>query len=231
MSPAQAMLDCVHSHSTGDSKMGVVLSTGVDTIQSDMTEVGSGYSDLSSAISSIRGCGSYGMPRCSGTNQSAGMGGALVMLANAETSADVGQAILVESDGEPNADSICTSSNYETWGWRPELHDLCDAMVTTKTTCTTSHHRTTCTESTVQGQPTVSDYTNWADAYGADAEASDIDIYTVYYGSGSTGETYMEDHVRAGNGFSLTTPDASEMTDAFEDICQAYVGSAVGMVF
>ncbi len=228
---AQALLDCVHDRSSGDSKIGIVLFTGVDTVQSEMLEVESGYTTLRSTIAAIRGCGSSGMPACSGTNQSAGMGGALVMLENAATPDGVGQVILVESDGEPNADSICTSSNYTATGWRPRLKTLCSALATTKTTCTGSGARRKCTTTTTQSQPTEANYQTWADSYVSEAEASDIDIYTVYYGSEAAGVAYMADHVAAGDGFSLTAPTASQMDDAFEDICEAYTGSSAGMVF
>lgn len=228
---AQALLDCVQSGSTGDSKMGIVLFTGVDTVLSEMLEVGTDYSELSAAISSIRGCGSSGMPRCSGTNQAAGLGGALAMLATAETPEDVGQAILLESDGEPNANSICASYYYTGVGWRPDLEAFCAELVTTRTTCTGHGWRRRCTTSTVQGQPSLSDYQDWADQYVAEAETAGVDVYGVYYGSDSSGINYMQNHVVAGDGFLLATPSAEDMADAFDDICQAYVSAGAGMVF
>jgi Flp pilus assembly protein TadG len=228
---AQALLDCIHSRASGDSRMGIVLFTGVDTVRTPMLEVGNDYATLSAAISGVRGCGSTGMPACSGTNQAAGMGGALVMLDTVETPEGVGRAILVESDGEPNADSICVASNYTSAGWRPTLRDLCSTLTTTSTVCTGSGRRRTCVTRTTQRQPTEADYTTWSDAYKASSEAAGTDIYTVYYGSDAAGVDWMQAHVRAGDGFSLVTPTAAAMDDAFEDICQAYVGTAAGLMF
>jgi Flp pilus assembly protein TadG len=225
---AQALLDCVHERSTGESRIGIVLFTGVDTVRAPMLEVGADYTELSSRIAGIRGCGSTGMPACSGTNQAAGIGGALAMLATADTPEGVGQAALVMSDGEPNADAICDASNYTGAGWRPDLQSLCAELGTT-TRCTGSGRRRTCTTS--QSQPTEATYAAWADDYVDASEAADIDVYTVYYGSETAGISFMEDHVAAGDGFSLVSPTATAMDEAFEDICQAYVGSSAGMVF
>lgn len=229
---AQALLDCVYERSTGDSKMGFVLFTGVDTTRSEMLEVGPNYTALTAAISGIRGCGTSGMPNCSGTNQSAGMGAGLVMLEGANTPEGVGQAMLVMSDGEPNADDICVSGNYTGQGWRPDLQTLCAALGTSaQTTCTGSGRRRVCSTAEAQNQPDNADYESWADGYVAEAEAAEIDIYTVYYGSEAAGIAYMEDHVAAGDGFSLVAPTADTMAEAFEEICQAYIGSNAGLVF
>lgn len=228
---AQALLDCVHDRSTGDSRIGIVLFTGVDTVRTDMLEVGADYTSLSAYIAGIRGCGTTGMPECTGTNQAAGMGGALAMLAGAGTPEGVGQAVLVESDGEPNPDDICRSANYTSVGWRPELRRLCAELISTGTICMGSGRRRTCTTGTVQGQPSLADYQAWADAYVAQAEATPVDIYTVYYGSDAAGIAYMETHVAAGAGFSLQAPTAAEMGGAFEEICQSYTSSKAGMLF
>lgn len=228
---AQALLDCVHERSTGDSRIGIVLFTGVDTVRTDMLEVGTDYTALSAYIAGIRGCGTTGMPACTGTNQAAGMGSALVMLEGANTPEGVGQAVLVESDGEPNVDDICQAAHYTTTGWRPELQQLCAALRSSRTTCTGTGTRRRCTTTAVQGQPTLAHYQQWADDYVARAEASAVDIYTVYYGSEAAGIAYMADHVAAGGGFSLQTPTAAQMDDAFAEICVAYTASQAGMVF
>ncbi|MDP2310827.1 MAG: pilus assembly protein TadG-related protein [Pseudomonadota bacterium] len=213
---AQSFLDCVHSRSTGDSKLGIVLFTGVDTTQIGMTEVGTGYAQLSSAISRIRGCGTSGMPECTGTNPAAGQGAALTMLAAADTPDEVGQAIILMSDGEPNPDSICASRYYTGVGWRAELKSLCTALGKSGST---------------QRQPTLSDYGRWSDGYVSTSEERATDVYTVYYGTEASGIDYLEDHVAAYGGYSLQTPDAAGITDAFEDICVSYSTRAAGMLF
>lgn len=221
---AQALLDCVKARATPDSRMAIGLFTGVDTQRVAMAEVGTDYATLSAAISSIRGCGNSGMPACSGTNHAAAMGSALVLLDEAATPEGVGQVALIMSDGEPNADSICTSSNYTSSGWRPDLKAKCQTELRT---CTTRRGRTTCT----QNQPTNADYLRWVQEYNTEAEALEIDIYTVYYGTEPAGIHYLEDYLRAGDGFSLDTPTADEIEDAFEEICTAYTATTPGLLF
>lgn len=220
---AQALLDCVAERATTDTRMAIGLFTGVDTVLVDWSEVGPDYSTLSAKIASIRGCGSSGMPACSGTNHAAALGSALVMLQDANTPEDVGQVVLVMSDGEPNADSICSSTYYTSAGWRPDLKAKCNTL----TSCTTRRGRTTCT----QNQPTESNYLSWVQDYQSTAEDGGIDVYTVYYGTETAGINYLEDNLRAGEGFSLNTPTPSEISDAFEEICTAYTASTPGLLF
>lgn len=227
---ALALLDCVHDRSTGDSRMGIVLFTGVDTTRSEMLEVGADYTRIAGAIAGIRGCGTTGMPACSGTNQAAGMGAARVMLDGAGTPEGVGQVILLESDGEPNPDSICVAGNYTGRGWRPELQTLCAGLTVSKTTCTGSGSRRRCTTTVTQGQPSLANYQAWADNYAASAEAAGIDIYTVYFGTDPTGISWLEDHVSAGAGLSLVAPTAAQMEQSFEDVCRAYTGASAGLL-
>ena len=106
-------------------------------------------------------------------------------------------------------------------GAAPE--DKCSTMKS----CSTRRGRTTCT----QRQPTESDYLSWVHEYNAESEDLGIDVYTVYYGTESAGIRYLEDNVRAGDGFSLVAPNASQILESFEDVCTAYVGSSAGLYF
>jgi hypothetical protein len=208
---AQAMVDCVVSRATPDSRIGIVVYTGLDAIRSPMLTVGDGYAGLSSLIAGIHACGTPGMPTCLGENQAAGMGSAMVMLAEAGTPDGVGQAILLESAGLPHANGICVAANYDRVGWRPELRALCGDLG--------------------GAQPTDATYRTWADGYSASAEASAIDIYTVYYGTDAAGILYLADHIASGSGTSASVTRGTAMDTAFEGVCSTFATSASGMIF
>ena len=120
----QALLDCVKKYSAPGSKLGVALFTGLSpnpayqpaisvlntANPNDMTN----YNALTNKITAINGCGSSGMPACSGSNVSAGMTEALnsSMLCpgtscTLPSPTDPSRAMVIVTDGIPN----CTSGS------------------------------------------------------------------------------------------------------------------------
>ncbi|MBN2800873.1 MAG: VWA domain-containing protein [Deltaproteobacteria bacterium] len=252
---AQALVDCVAERSSADSRVAVVAHATTSALKLPWTEYGEGYSTISRAISGVVGCGEDSR-RCGvigGTNQSAGLGMGLNLLDQAARTSDdeVGKAIVFLSDGEPHpVSSLCQPSSYEDEVWGDELEVLCEDLeeckeeswTVSKKKCNKYDGPGTCekvgskywvTEEVCETRdPTVKDYTNWADQYKAEAEASGYDIYTVYYGpTWGSGPAFMKDHIVAGNGFALTTPNASDIDSAFVDICVASLNSQPGLLF
>jgi Flp pilus assembly protein TadG len=103
----QALLNCVHDLTTGNSLFGIDIFTGVGAVWAPLQTLSSGYAALTAKISAIRVCGSGGMPPCSGTNIAAGLNTAVTMFQGTPPSApNAKRAIILVSDGEPNPVSL-----------------------------------------------------------------------------------------------------------------------------
>ncbi|HVT89059.1 MAG TPA: pilus assembly protein TadG-related protein [Tepidisphaeraceae bacterium] len=98
----QAFLDNLNN-SSGAGALGIVAQTGKSKTIAPLQSISGNYTTLSNAISSLKTCGSSGMPACSGTDIAAGIEGGLAVF-NAYTSNNMKTMIIV-SDGEPTQDS------------------------------------------------------------------------------------------------------------------------------
>lgn len=99
----QALLDCIHDHTNGQSLVGLVAFTGFGSVLSPLKTVGAGYSALSKSIGAMKSCGSTGMPKCSGTNIGVGIDSAISLLKGLKS--DYPPAIMIVSDGQPQSSS------------------------------------------------------------------------------------------------------------------------------
>ncbi len=145
---AQELVTCVKTKSTGSSRAAVTKFTNVDRLGIVLSDYATYYDDLMQATSrsavavhgiyGIAGCDNGNDPDCSGyTNQSAGLAGARYILEEAVTPADVEQAVVLFSDGQPYTGSgtkACDPANFTAAGimWNqvtsPNLQDRCYSM-------------------------------------------------------------------------------------------------------
>ncbi len=112
----QALLDCIHDHTSGDSLVGLVAFTGFGMTLTMPERIEDSYASLSQSISDIQGCGQPGMPKCSGTNIGAGIDQAANLMQSFGTKYP--PAIMLVSDGMPNSSRSnpgYTNSDLEKW--------------------------------------------------------------------------------------------------------------------
>jgi Flp pilus assembly protein TadG len=101
----QAFLDCLVQHASPLSKFGIATFTGWGQIYAPVNSLVAGYSTFSNKITGLKTCGNAGFPICSGTDIAAGLEMAVAMFTAAGPSNGVPRAIVLVSDGEPNASS------------------------------------------------------------------------------------------------------------------------------
>lgn len=130
---ALALVNCVDERSADNSRAAVVKFTGVDNVALALTEYDAagaeeirgalgrdcstsppGIGNKSATLGSTVGTCSNDPDTSSYTNQAAGLAGARWVLENAETPPDVGQAIVLFSDGQPMVNSKVCNSTYAT---------------------------------------------------------------------------------------------------------------------
>jgi hypothetical protein len=180
-----------------------------------MVDYGTQYGALWNAAASVTGCGWRSTP-CSNTNPASGYEAALNILRNADTPDDVGQAIVLMSDGEPVPyQSICSRKylrNYRRGHYLFPLKKRCKK---------------------IGGYGNITDdvLEDWAEMARMDAEDAGIDTYSVFYGRNRKGSNFLRDHIRAGNGTHSVAPRADDIEETFLDICVQTTGGSAGMLF
>lgn len=210
----EALIDCVSERSSPESRASIVLFTGVDHVQSDMVDFGDNYDHLMTAAGNIMGCG-RGVP-CSNTNPAAGYEAALRVLEDANTPDDVGQVIVLMSDGEPTPQpAICGRSFLraaDRGAFKFPLRDRCRS---------------------VGGSRGVNSRAllGWAEQAQRTAESRDIDTFTVFYGRNRHGSNFLDDSIRAGEGTHNEALGVSDIEDAFIDICLEYTQTDAALIF
>jgi Flp pilus assembly protein TadG len=102
----QVLLNCIRDNTSGTSRVGVTLFTGVGLLHQNFLAIGTGYSTLQTKIGQLRVCGSAGMPACSGTNIAAGLNRGIDTFISNPSATGVKRAIVLVSDGEPNPASL-----------------------------------------------------------------------------------------------------------------------------
>ena len=220
----EALLDCVNNRSAPESRGGIVTFGGVDYTWSPIVEYGDHFDDLQTAAANIQRCGT--LTPCTNTNQASGLAAGLALLdaVDATRPDDVGQVILLMSDGEPVRYPICQTSFYlleSTGEVQFPVYDACQSVAGGWYNEVYYAHL-----------PQVSDITAWAQAGRAAALAADIEIYTVYYGSNSTGNAWLRDNVTTDPlELHFQTLAATDIPDTFVDICVAFTGGSAGMLW
>ncbi|TNE91186.1 MAG: VWA domain-containing protein [Deltaproteobacteria bacterium] len=213
---AEALLDCLYERAAPESRAAIVTFTGVDHVQAPMTEIGNGYNSLVTKARNISGCGNWGAPACSRTNPSSGYEAALKVLEDADTPEDVGQVIMLMSDGEPTPEpAICNRSFMRDYARGNILFPLVDRCAETR------------------GGRTIrySTLVDWAERARDTAEDRAVDTYTVFYGRNWRGSAFLEDSVRAGGGSHHEALVSSEIADAFTDVCLEYTRGDATLIF
>ncbi len=229
---AHAFLDCINTRAAPESRLAVVTFGGVDFMLQDMTElVGGGYAQLDTAIAGMVSCRDGGAP-CSNTNHASGYDAAVEILDRAATPPQVGQTIVFVSDGSPAEYEICRFPFYAYEDAGIVQFDLWDRCQSLPGSWVFDTGRNRWAWIPDQGRPNTADYRDWCDLSKAEAIAAGVDTYTVYYGSGSRepdgspsqNQSWMQDHILAGNGFQGWAPTPAEITDRMLDVCVAVTG-------
>ncbi len=109
------LLDCLNERADPDSLFGIDVFTGVATEITPMRQIATDYNQLNMKLNTIQPCGQPLMPKCSGTNQAAGLRAAVDTLkATPPSGARAHRAIVMVSDGEPSCSKksgSCTSNS------------------------------------------------------------------------------------------------------------------------
>ncbi|MCO4745335.1 MAG: VWA domain-containing protein [Proteobacteria bacterium] len=210
----EALIDCVAERSHPESRASIVLFGGVDYTQVGMVELGQDYGQLMAAAGTIQGCG-RGTP-CSNTNPASGYEAALSILEEADTPEDVGQVVILMSDGEPVPyPAICGRSylrKARRGDFRFPLEERCEQ---------------------VGGFRGVDPWalTTWASQAQDKAIEREVDTYSVFYGRNQRGSDFLEDYIRAGDGEHSIALASHQIDDAFTDICLEYTSSDAALIF
>lgn len=186
------LLDCIATHTSGTSRVGVAAFSGCGATLAPMQALDVGLDALEAAIESIERCGNRGMPPCQKTNQAAGLEEAVNMFsATPSAPADLGQAIVLVSDGKPNPVSGACFPDYYPDGTpfpgNPNKDDLGELAM------------------------------QWADVAW---EEHGLSIFTVFYNEGNDSEAgaFLAGLAR-GEGIALETPDPSELPALLAQVC------------
>lgn len=99
-----AFLDSLYARG-GTGGMGVVAFTGWGKTIAPLQKINANYTALTNAIKSLQLAGSTGMPKASGTDIAAGLEESLKVFGSYNNPSASGRAIVLVSDGEPNASS------------------------------------------------------------------------------------------------------------------------------
>lgn len=213
---AEAMIDCLYERAAPESRASIVTFTGVDHVQAEMTAIGDRYTELVGRARGIQGCGRPGAPPCSRTNPASGYEAALHILENADTPEDIGQVIMLMSDGEPTPNPYICSRGYLRSHARGDiLFPLRDRCIETRM------------GRNIDGDVLV----DWAERARDVAENREIDTYSVFYGRDWRGGRFLEQSVRAGNGTHHEALNSSDMTTAFTDVCIDYTRGEAALIF
>jgi hypothetical protein len=187
-----------------------------------MTEYGSEWAAIDAAVDDIRRCrggGWWGLTNplnpCTHTNPASGYEAAINILENANTPDDVGQAIVLMSDGLPTVwpDNICTDPIM---GWFDDGYYLFPLDVR----CAAAGNN-----------PNLGDMEDWAYMAQATATDLDIDVYSTYYGTDNAGDIWLEEHIPANDGSHHVALTKAQIKEAFKDICVEFTGGSAGMLF
>ncbi len=226
---AQALLDCVKQRSAPESRGGLATFGGVDHIEAEIVEYGTDFDQLDLAASRVVGCYDGGAP-CSNTNQASGLEVGLWMLdAVSDTRPDdVGQVIVLMSDGEPVGYNICRTSffrMYDDGDIKFPLRDRCAPLYgwyyDWRRRRWRRGYRT----------PTTSDITQWANMAQDAALAAGVDIYTVFYGRNNSADDWLRQNVATSDDLHFRALTADEIADTFVDICVQFTGGSAGLLW
>lgn len=109
----QALLNCVNQNAGTGSKFGVNLLTGTSTTGAPYLNATTSANDqtLKNAINNINGCGTSGMPPCSGTNFAPALNSATSLLCPSGNCTPTGAtsprySIVFVTDGQPNCSGM-----------------------------------------------------------------------------------------------------------------------------
>lgn len=227
-----ALVECVYERSSPDSRVSIVLFGGVDTKVIDMTEYGTNWGQIRSAVAQVQSCNRSGpFNPCSHTNPSSGYEAALSILANADTPPEIGQAIVMMSDGEPTVNNIICSDEYLDW------YDDGHFLFPLRDRCSDAEYTYRDRRGRLRTGYNISssDLDNWALTARASAESAGVDVYTTFYGpntySGEMGSRWLANHVTTGDGSHHRALTRDEIADTFVDICVEFTGGSAGMLF
>ena len=130
----QNLLDCMAAQSPAETMFGIVTFTGWGKQWAPLQPLAANHATLQLKINNIQACGHGGMPVCSGTDIAAGLERAVGMLNASPYASDHKQAIVLVSDGRPEANlagshPTFTQSELETlatqWAdtaWSNDIH-------------------------------------------------------------------------------------------------------------
>lgn len=212
---AEALLECVKRNSAPESRVAMVLFGGVDSVVMDMSEYGDDWRQIERSVDEIQRCRNWGpWNPCSHTNPASGYEAALDILENADTPEDVGQAIVLMSDGMPTVNNVICGNRFRRWDNRGYFRFPLSQR---------------CAETNWRIES--SDLRDWTLGARAKAVERGVDVYTTYYGTNLVGSTWLKDHVMANNGTHHRALRREDIDDAFVDICVQFTGSSAGMVF
>lgn len=100
------LIDSLYASGAGTSSIGVVTHTGWGQTMLALKPVKTNYSLLKSTVTNIKHCGNKGMPKCSGTDISAGLLEGTKVFTNASSqNGGAAKVIVLVSDGEPTSNS------------------------------------------------------------------------------------------------------------------------------
>lgn len=104
----EALVSCLRDHTDNSSRLGFVRYTGTADVVTPLEAIETGFDNLVYAIRNLSSCSWWGMggaPTCStGTNIAAGVDVAVNEFLNATPpDSDIGQAIVIISDGRPQS--------------------------------------------------------------------------------------------------------------------------------
>ena len=226
---ATELLDCVKGRSDPSSRGGVAVFTGLDfPVVYDLVEYGvSSYDDLYDDTAAIRKCNIGDMPPCNtNTDQATGLESGLEILdvADPPVPVDVGQVVILMSDGQPSARPVCQQQYYD-------MEDDGDVLFPLQERCAALGVSCSWWGGCTQNQPNSGTLTQWADIARAKAIARDVDVYTVYYGTNNSGSNFLNYHIRANDGTHNVATTPAEITEVFKEVCVEFTGGTAGMLW
>ena len=200
----QALLDCV-SNNFINSKMGLTAFTGTSHIMTPMLPVGlpangTNYVLMSDAITNLNSCkGSPSdppMPPCSGTHVGIGIESAIEQLGSyVPPPGIIGQAIVIVSDGKPQAVP-----------WGQEFYSESDYYYVCGGDCSSN------------------ELAEMANLAANEAASKGYDVYAVFYDEDNddVAAEFFEGLVR-GTGQFKRTPNSDELEELMFDLCRNFM--------
>jgi Flp pilus assembly protein TadG len=192
----QVMLDCV-SNNFVDARMGLTAFTATSDVMMPMQPVGlpehlSNYVAMSDAIDLLDSCGNFAMPPCSGTHVGIGIEAAIDQLDSyVPEQGIIGQAIVIVSDGRPQA-----LPHAQPFYPESDYYSVCN------------------------GDCSNSDLAQMAVLAADEADSKGYDVYVVFYDeeNDDTAAQFLESLVR-GAGQFRRTPNSNELEDMMFQLC------------